>query len=126
MSTGAWRWPLLNTATWQLSILPCQPDHCRATPTERSPCLAKLLSSMIRQLSGLAQQPIGVLSDLRHYGIVPLRRVADEMLELLRAAQVNHGRHRSKGAVQRLRQPAQVTPGHRRANASWRSRRTGR
>src|SRR4051794_17319488 len=48
MSTGACRWPSVstaNTATWQLSTLPRWPHHCRATPTECSPCLTKLLSS---------------------------------------------------------------------------------
>ena len=39
------------------------------------------------------------------------------MLELLRATIVNHARHRGEGAVCRLRQPAQVTPRHRRAVA---------
>ena len=56
MSTGVWRPPSVRTAktaTWQLSTLPSRPHHCRATPTERSPCLGKLLSSMINALFGL-------------------------------------------------------------------------
>jgi hypothetical protein len=39
------------------------------------------------------------------------------MLELLRAARVNHGRHRGEGAVVRLRQSAQIARRHSRAVA---------
>ena len=31
----------MNTPTWQFSILPSRPHHCRATPTELAPFLAK-------------------------------------------------------------------------------------
>jgi hypothetical protein len=48
--------------------------------------------------------------------VIP-RRIADEMLELLRATHVNHGCHRSEGAVFRLRQSAQIAPRHPRAVA---------
>jgi hypothetical protein len=39
------------------------------------------------------------------------------MLELLRAAVVNHGHHRGEGAIFRLRQSAQIAPRDRRAVA---------
>jgi hypothetical protein len=55
-----------------------------------------------------AQQTIRVLADLGQHWLVIPGRVADEMLELLRAAFVNHGCHRGKGAVFRLRQSAQI------------------
>jgi len=48
---------------------------------------------------------------------VPPRRVADEVLKLLRAAVLNHGSHRSERGHRRLRQPMQVTPRHRRVVA---------
>jgi len=35
------------TAVWQLAILPRAPQYCRATPTEASPCLGKLVPSRI-------------------------------------------------------------------------------
>jgi hypothetical protein len=35
------------TATWQLATLPRAPQYCRATPTEWSPDLGKLVSSSI-------------------------------------------------------------------------------
>jgi hypothetical protein len=48
--------------------------------------------------------------------VVPWR-MADEMLELLRAAIVNHGRHRNERAVLRLCQSAQIASRHRHAVA---------
>ena len=45
---------------------------------------------------------------------MPPRRVADDVLELLRAAILNHGSHRGERGRRRLRQAMQVTPGHRR------------
>jgi hypothetical protein len=64
-----------------------------------------------------AQQAVGVLADVRHNRLVVPRRVADEVLELLRAACVNQRCHPSEGTVFRLRQSPQVTPCHRRAVA---------
>ena len=62
-----------------------------------------------RQLA--TQQTIRVLADLGQYWLVIPRRV------LLRAAIVNHGRHRGKGTVLRLRQSAQVSSRHHRVVA---------
>lgn len=68
----------------------------------------------IRALVGFAtQQAVGVLADLSQ---VP-GRVADEMMELLRATLVNYGRHRREGAVRCLRQSAQIASCRRRAVA---------
>ena len=60
-----------------------------------------------------AQQTIRVLADLRHHRLVVPRRVADEMLELLRAATFNHGGHRRERAILGLRQAMQIAPRHR-------------
>ena len=115
-STGTCRRPSLNTpntATWQLSTLPSRPDHCRATPTERLPCLAKLLSSMIRLLSDRpAEQCVRVPADLRDDRLMLPGRVADEVLKLLRTAAFNHLRHPGKPAVPSLGQALQVSPRH--------------
>jgi len=53
-----------------------------------------------------AQKTICIRADLRHYRFVIPRRVADEMLKLLRAAVFNHGGHRLERAILRLRQSA--------------------
>ena len=45
---------------------------------------------------------------------MPPRRVADEVLELLLAAVLNHSGHRGKRGRLRLRQAMQVALGHRR------------
>src|SRR5208283_4671325 len=126
MSTGAWRCPSVstpNTATWQLSTLPSRPDHCRATPTERSPCLAKLLSSMINVPAGLppnsrsASWLICASTGSWPHWLVVRWRVADEMPELPGAALVNHGCHRRKTAIRRLCRSAPIASSHRRTVA---------
>jgi hypothetical protein len=61
-----------------------------------------------------AHKSVRVMADLRHHGFVVPRRLADEMLELLRAATLNHGRHRLERAILRLRQPLQIAARHRR------------
>src|SRR4029450_8980324 len=118
MSTGACRWPSVstaNTATWQLSTLPRRPHHCRATPTECSPLLGEAALIDDQRAGRLAtEQTIGVAADLLHHRLVPPRRVADEVLELLLAALLNHRRHRREGRFLRLRKPLQVALRHRR------------
>ena len=64
-----------------------------------------------------AQKSVRVPADLRHHRLVVPRRVADEMLKLLRAATLNHGGHRLERAVLRLRQSAQISARHRRVVA---------
>src|SRR5271165_1000654 len=59
-----------------------------------------------------AQQAVGVLADLSRHRLVLPGRVADKVLELLRAALVNHGRHRREGTVACLRQSAQIASCH--------------
>lgn len=61
-----------------------------------------------------AQQVVGIMADLLNDGLVPPRRVADEMLELLLAAILNHGGHRRERGRLRLGKPVQVALGHRR------------
>jgi len=60
-----------------------------------------------------AQKSVRVPADLRHHRFVVPRRLADEMLKLLRAATLNHGGHRFERTILRLRQPAQITARHR-------------
>ena len=55
-----------------------------------------------------------VTADLLHHRLVPPGRVADEVLELLLAALLDHRRHRREGRFLRLREPLQVALGHRR------------
>src|SRR6185437_16108996 len=50
-----------------------------------------------------AQQAVGITADLRDDRPVPPRRVADEVLELLLAALLNHGGHRGERGCLRLR-----------------------
>jgi hypothetical protein len=64
-----------------------------------------------------SQQTIRILADLSHDRFVIPWRMADEMLEPLRAPIVNHARHRGEGAVVRLRQSPQIAPCDRRAVA---------
>lgn len=123
MSTGVWRWPSLSTpndlAVVDLALppgpLPRYPDRAVALFGKTA-----FVDDQAR-VRPAAQQPVGVLSDLCHHGIVLPRRVADEVLKLLRAAQVNYRRHRGECAVRRLRQSAEITPGHGRAVARTRS-----
>jgi hypothetical protein len=61
------------------------------------------------------KQTTCVLADLRHHRLVAPRRVVDEVLELLRAAMLNHGGHRGERAVRRLRQTVQIASRHRSA-----------
>jgi hypothetical protein len=121
------RWPSVstpNTACWQLSTFPKRPDHCRATPTDRSPSLgsspwarlgeaAFVNDQAARRLA--TQQAVRVLTDLCHHRFVVPWRIADEVLELLRAAAFSHGGHRRERAFLGLCQPVQIAPGHRRA-----------
>jgi hypothetical protein len=53
------------------------------------------------------------LLDLVDDRLVPPRRIADEMLELLLAAVLNHGGHRRKRGRRRLREAMQVALCHR-------------
>ena len=64
-----------------------------------------------------AKQPVRVPADLRNDRLVVPRRVTDKVLELLRAASLNHGSHRCELADFRLYQSAQVACGNRRAVA---------
>jgi len=64
-----------------------------------------------------AQKGVRVSADLRQYRLVVPRRVADEMLKLLRAAILNHSGHRLERTIPRLRKPAQIPTGHRRVVA---------
>jgi hypothetical protein len=61
-----------------------------------------------------AQQAVGIMADLRDDRFVPPRRVADEMLEPLRAAVLNHSSHGSERGRLCLRKPMQVALRHRR------------
>ena len=61
------------------------------------------------------QQAVRILTDLCHHRFMVPWRVADEVLELLRAAAFNHGGHRRERTLLGLRQPVQIAPGHRRA-----------
>jgi hypothetical protein len=61
-----------------------------------------------------AQQAVGITADLRDDRFVPPRRIADEVLELLLAAVLNHGGHRGERGRLRLREAMQVALGHRR------------
>ena len=94
-----------------------QPSRPLASHTHRTIALLGKAAFVDDQAAGrlAAQQAVSVPADLRHNRLVVPWRIADEMLELLRAACVNHGRHRREGAVFRLRQAAQITPCHRRA-----------
>jgi len=65
-----------------------------------------------------AQQAVGVTADLVDDRFVPSRRVADEMLELLRAAVLNHGGHRGERGRLRLRKAMQVALCHQRVVVS--------
>ena len=60
------------------------------------------------------EQTIRVTADLLHHRLVPPGRVADEVLELLLAALLDHRRHRREGCFLRLREPLQVALRHRR------------
>src|SRR6195952_5261893 len=117
MSTGTCRAPSVstaNTATWQLSILPRRPHHCRATLTERSPCLYEAALVDDQRAGRLAaQQAIGITGDLLEHWLVSPGRVADEMLKLLLAAILNHGAHHGEGSLVRLGQAMQIAPCHR-------------
>ena len=64
-----------------------------------------------------AQQAVGILADLRDDRLVLPRRVADEVLKLLRAAILNHGGHRLERGSFRLRQATQIALRHRRVVA---------
>src|SRR3954465_15015090 len=61
-----------------------------------------------------AQQVIAITSNLLNDRLVPPRRVADEGLERLLAAVLNHGGHRRERGRLRLREAMQVALGHRR------------
>jgi hypothetical protein len=68
----------VDTATWQFAILLSAPQYWRVTPTERLPCLRKLVSSS-------ARMPVRTGTSARsraHTGFVS-RRVGDEVLERL-------------------------------------------
>jgi len=60
------------------------------------------------------QQAVGITADPRDDRLVPPRRVADEVLELLLAAILNHGGHRGECGRLRLRQAMQIALGDRR------------
>jgi len=64
-----------------------------------------------------AEQAVRITADLRHHRLMLPRRVADEVLELLRAPALNHGSHRGERALFRLRQSAQIARCHRRVVA---------
>ena len=59
-----------------------------------------------------AEQAVAITADLRDDRLVPPRRVADEVLELLLAAVLNHGGHCSERSLLRLRKAVQVALGH--------------
>jgi hypothetical protein len=61
-----------------------------------------------------AQQAVGITADLFDDRFVPPWRVADEVLERLLAAVLNHGGHRGERGRLRLRETMQVALGHRR------------
>jgi hypothetical protein len=61
-----------------------------------------------------AQQAVGIMGNLFDDRFVPPRRVADDVLELLRAAALNHAGHRSERGRLRLRQAMQLALRHRR------------
>jgi hypothetical protein len=60
-----------------------------------------------------AKQAVGIAGDLLDHRLVPPRRVADEVLELLLAAILNHSGHRREGRIVRLGQAMQIAPCHR-------------
>jgi hypothetical protein len=43
-----WAINAVETAIWQLAILPSAPQYCRCTPTERSPCFGNPVSSIAK------------------------------------------------------------------------------
>ena len=59
-----------------------------------------------------AEQAVGIATNLLDHRLVPPGRVADEALELLLAAVLNHGGHHREGRRCRLRQPLQATLRH--------------
>jgi len=61
-----------------------------------------------------AEQAVGVTGNLFDDRLVPPWRVADEVLELLRAAILNHGSYRGERGCLRLGKTMQIAPGHRR------------
>ena len=61
-----------------------------------------------------AEQAVGVTGNLFDDRLVPPWRVADEVLELLRAAILNHGSHRGERGCLRLGKTMQIAPGQRR------------
>ena len=61
-----------------------------------------------------AEQAVGIAADLFDDRLVPPRRVADEVLELLLAAILNHGGHRGERGRLRLRKAMQIALCHRR------------
>jgi hypothetical protein len=70
-------------------------------------------------------QRIRIPADLRHNRLMLPGRVADEVLELLRTAVLNHVGHPGKSAIAGLRQALQIPPGHRRIVAGSRAEETG-
>jgi hypothetical protein len=65
-----------------------------------------------------AQQAVSVTADLVDDRLVPPRRVADEMLELLLATVLNHGGHRGERGCLGLREAMQVALCHQRVVVS--------
>ena len=61
-----------------------------------------------------AQKAVGIAADLFDDRLVPPWRVADEVLELLLAAVLNHGGHRRERGRLRLCKALQIALGHRR------------
>jgi hypothetical protein len=59
-----------------------------------------------------AEQAIGIAGDLLDYRLMPPRRIADEVLELLLAAILNHCGHRCENGLVRPRQAMQVALRH--------------
>ena len=117
MSTGACRWPSgqhrehrdLAVVDLAQAAAPLPGNTHRVLPLLGE---AALIDD--QRAGRLAtEQTIGVAADLLHHRLVPPRRVADEVLELLLAAILNHGGHRSEGRIVRLRQAMQVAPCHR-------------
>jgi hypothetical protein len=60
-----------------------------------------------------AQKAVSIAADLRDDRLVPPRRVADDVLELLRAAVLNHRGHRRERGRLRPRETMQVALCHR-------------
>src|SRR5262245_20765692 len=89
----------LDTATWQLPILPRAPQYCRLTPTECRPCLGNPVSSSARMPAADRHTRAQVPPDRL---CVP-RRVSDEVLQRLIADGITqpamHGLHRLAFAV---------------------------